>query len=77
MLAIVSLLVIVTELVRISHQRSAGVEANARHQRCRGAIHRARLRTDCTLGDVHEVLPRAKAAGPFASSTAVVVRNAG
>ena len=27
--------------------------------------------------DVHEVLPRAVAVGPFASSTAAVVRNAG
>ena len=36
----------------------------------------ARLPTDCTLSDVHEVLPRAVVAGPFASSTAVVVRNA-
>ncbi len=66
-----------SDLVRISHQRSAGVEANARHQRCRGAIHRARSPTDCTLSNVHEVLPRAKAAGLFASFTAVVVRNAG
>ncbi len=33
--------------------------------------------TNCLLGYVHEVLPRAMAAGPFASSTAVVVRNAG
>ena len=36
----------------------------------RGAIHRARLPTCCPRGDVHELLPRAAAAGPFASSTA-------
>ncbi len=29
------------------------------------------------LGDVHELLPRAMAAEPFASSTAAVMRNAG
>ena len=28
------------------------------------------------LGDVHKLLPRAMAAGAFASSTAAVVRNA-
>ncbi len=43
----------------------------------RGAMNRARSPTDCTLSNVHEVLPRAKAAGLFASFTAVVVRNAG
>ena len=57
-------------LARISHQEPAGGEANARPQGCRGAIHRARLPTYCTLGDVHKLLPRAVAAGPFASSTA-------
>ena len=57
-------------LARISHQEPAGWEANARPQGCRGAIHRARLPTYCTLGDVHKLLPRAVAAGPFASSTA-------
>ena len=30
----------------------------------------------CTLGDIDKPLPRAMAAGPFASSTAAVVRNA-
>ena len=40
-------------------------------------MNRARSPTDCTLSNVHEVLPRAKAAGLFASFTAVVVRNAG
>ena len=35
-----------------------------------------RLPTYSTLGDVHELLPRAMAAGAFASSTAAVVRNA-
>ena len=34
-------------------------------QGCRGAIHRARLATCCTLGDVHELLPQAMAAGHF------------
>ena len=59
-----------TDLARISHQEPAGLEANARRQGCRGAIHRAHLPTYCTLGDVHKLLPRAVAAGPFASSTA-------
>ena len=40
-------------------------------------MNRARWPTYCTLGDVHELLPRAMAAGPFASFTAAVVRNAG
>ena len=57
-------------LARISHQEPAGLEANARRQGCRGAIHRARLPTYCTLGDVQKLLPRAVAAGPFASSPA-------
>ena len=64
-------------LAHISHQRAPGVEANARRQRCRDAIHRARLPTYCALGDVHKLLPRAMAARPFASSTAAVVRNVG
>ncbi len=41
-----------------------------------GAIHRARLPTYCTLGDVEKLLPRAVATGPFAESTATVVRKA-
>ena len=61
-------------LARVSHQRSPVVEANARRQGCRGAIHRARLPTYGTLGDVHGLLPRAMAAGPFASFTAALVR---
>ena len=64
-------------LARISHQRSARLEAGARRQERRGAIHRARVPTYRTQGDVHKLLPRAMAAGPFASSAAVVVRNAG
>ena len=39
-------------------------------------MNRARLPTYCVLGDVHELLPRAMAAGAFASSTAAVVRKA-
>ena len=57
-------------LARISHQEPAGWEANARRRGCRGAIHRARLPTYCTLGDVQKLLPRAVPAGPFASSPA-------
>ena len=64
-------------LAGISLQRSPGVEANARVQECRGAIHRARLPTYCTLGAVHQLLPRAVAAGPFAPIAVTVVRNAG
>ncbi len=60
-----------------STQRSPGVEANARRQGCRGAIHRARLPTYCTLGDVHKLLPRAMASGPFAPIGVTVVRKAG
>ena len=41
-----------------------------------GAIHRARLPTYRTLGDVHKLLPQTMATGPFASSTAAVVKNA-
>ena len=41
-----------------------------------GVIHRARLPTYCTPGDVHKLSPRAMATGAFASSAAAVVRNA-
>ena len=40
-------------------------------------MNRARLPTYCMLGNVRELLPAAMAAGPFASSPAAVVRNAG
>ena len=52
------------------------MEANARRQGCRGAIHRARLPAYCTLGDLHKLLPRALATGPFAPITVTVARNA-
>ena len=55
----------VLRLARISHQEPVGTEANARRQECRAAIHRARLPPYCTLGDVHKLLPRAAAPGPF------------
>ena len=38
-------------------------------QGCRGALDRARFPTYCVPGDVHELLPRPKAAGPFAVTT--------
>ena len=53
------------------------MEANARRQGCRGAIHRARLPTYCTLGNLRELLPRAMAAGPFAESTAAAGEKSG
>ena len=40
-------------------------------------MNRARLPTYCTLGDGHDLSLQAMAAGPFASSTATVVRKAG
>ncbi len=43
----------------------------------RGATCRARLPTCCTLGDAHELLPQAMAAGLFTLSAVTVVRNAG
>ena len=46
------------------------MEANARRQGCRGAIHRARSSPYCTLDDLHKLLSRAVAARPLASSTA-------
>ena len=63
-------------LTRISHQRPAGAEANARRQRCRGPIHRARLPTYCTLSDVNKLLPQATATGPFAPIVVTVVGKA-
>ena len=48
-------------LARISHQRSLGVEADARRQGCRGGIHRARDPTYRPLGDVHNLFPQAMA----------------
>ena len=58
------------------HQRSQPSGCPFKTPNSRGAIHRDRRPTYSTLGDVHELLPRAMAAGPFASSTAAVVRNA-
>ena len=55
---------------RIAHQEPGGLEANARRQGCRGAIHRARSSPYCTLDDLHKLLSRAVAARPLASSTA-------
>ena len=62
-------------LARISRQRLTEVEANTRRQGCRGAIHRARLPTYCALGDVHKLLLRAMATGPFAPIVLTVVRK--
>ena len=61
--------------VCFSHHMASSSGTKLRRLRCRGAIHRARLRTYCTLGDANKPLPRAVAAGPFAESTAAVVRN--
>ena len=55
---------------------AGGSGTNSRRQECRGRIHRARVPTYCTLGDVHKLLPRAVASGPSASSAGAVVRNA-
>ncbi len=64
-------------LARFFHHVAVVTEVNARSQGCRGAIHRARLPTHCTLGDVEKLPPRAVATGPFTESAAAVVRSPG